>query len=121
MDIISDSGLLGCSPAKSPIEQNLRLHKSIREFLSNPTSYHRLVGRFFYFKHTRLDISFAVQKLSHFMDQPRICHMETATRVLLRYLKATPDQGLLFPFMDVLNSKASLIQIGGLVRRHVVL
>lgn len=46
--------------------------------------------------YTRPDLSYPVHLLSQFMHAPRIKNLAAATRVL-RYLKCTARQGLLFP------------------------
>ena len=65
------------------------------------TGYQRLVGRLLYITITRPDISFTVQVLSQFMQQPKRSHWEAAMR-LVRYIKSNPGQGIL------LSSKKSL-------------
>ncbi|GJW96612.1 putative RNA-directed DNA polymerase [Tanacetum coccineum] len=67
LDILKDSGKLGCKPSSFPIEQGLKLDK---------------------------DITYSVNVLSQFVADPRNNHLEAANRVL-RYLKATPGQGIL--------------------------
>ncbi|XP_073313436.1 secreted RxLR effector protein 161-like [Primulina huaijiensis] len=57
--------------------------------------YQRLVGKLIYLSHTRPDIGFVVSVISHFMNTPTEEHLDAAYRVL-RYLKGTPDKGLLF-------------------------
>ncbi|WJX20513.1 hypothetical protein P8452_10060 [Trifolium repens] len=96
LDIISDSGLTASKPVDFPMEQNLKLSPSDGIILSDPAPYRRLVGRLIYLTATRPDITYPVNILSQFMHAPRQPHMNAATR-LIRYLKATPGQGLFFP------------------------
>ncbi|KAB1216423.1 hypothetical protein CJ030_MR4G029201 [Morella rubra] len=84
------------------MEQNLKLTDSLGVFLSNPSIYCRLIGRLIYLAITRLDLVFAVNILSQFMHAPRQPHYDAALRIL-RYLKATPGQGLFYPTANSLQ------------------
>ena len=105
LEIISDSGLLGTKPVKTPMEQNLKLSAIDGIPLEDPSQYRRLVGRLLYLTVTRPDISFSVQKLSQFMSKPSDSHLHAAHRIL-KYLKGTPGQGLFFPSSNDLQLKA---------------
>ncbi|KAK1412293.1 hypothetical protein QVD17_33424 [Tagetes erecta] len=96
LDILEDTGMTGCRPSPFPMEQNLKLDKCEEEQRVDCQQYRRLVGRLLYLQATRPDITFAVNVLSQFVSDPRESHMEAANRVL-RYLKATPGQGILLP------------------------
>jgi len=61
LEVLNDTG---CKPAKTPMEQNLRLSKLEGEELKDPSSYKRLIGRLLYLTITRPDITFVVHKLS---------------------------------------------------------
>lgn len=87
--------MIGSRPTKIPMEQNQRLTPSEGELLNDPSPYRRLVGRLLYLTITRLDVAFSVHVLSQFMQQPRKPHLD-ATHCVLRYLKQTPGQGILF-------------------------
>lgn len=65
------------------------------------TPYRKLVGSLQYLAFTRPDISFSINKLSHFMHAPLQTHWQALKR-LLRYLKGTIHHGL------VLNRNSSL-------------
>ena len=94
-EILEDSGLLASKTAKFPMEQNLKLSKDEGVLLSDSTSNRRLVGKLIYLTITKPDLAFYVQILSQFMDKPRQPHLEAAHRVL-RYMKNSPAQGLIF-------------------------
>ena len=84
------------------MEQNLKLTLTDGDLLIDATNYQRLIGKLIYLTITRPEISFSVNKLSQFMQEPRRPHLDAAHR-LLRYLKGSPGQGLLFPSNSNLN------------------
>lgn len=96
LDILKDSGILGCKPSSFPIEQNLKLDKGEKEKPVDATQYRRLVGRLLYLQATRPDVTYSVNVLSQFVSDPRQNHLDALTRVL-RYLKGTAGQGVLLP------------------------
>ena len=62
-------------------------------------------GRLIYLTVTRPDIVYYVRTLSQFMHEPRKPHWDVALRVL-RYIKGTPGQDLLFSSTNSLALKA---------------
>ncbi|KAF5482161.1 hypothetical protein F2P56_002751 [Juglans regia] len=98
LEIVSDSGLLAAKLANYPIDQNFRLSKkkSGGPLLDDPASYKRLIGRLLYLTLTQPDLSFFVNTLSQFLDQPGQSHYDVAVKVV-RYIKATTSQELFFP------------------------
>ena len=95
LDLLTETGLLGCKAVETPMEQNK--HWSRGE-LSKPTDrerYQKLVGKLIYLSHTRPDIVFAVGIVSQQMQNPTEKHIEAVIRIL-RYLKGTPGLGLRF-------------------------
>ncbi|KAL5549708.1 hypothetical protein UlMin_004939 [Ulmus minor] len=60
LEILEDTSYLGAKPTNSPIEQNLSLSKDEGEFISDPASYRRLVGRLIYLTITRPDLVYAL-------------------------------------------------------------
>ncbi|XP_019190136.1 PREDICTED: uncharacterized protein LOC109184576 [Ipomoea nil] len=94
LDIISKAGLLGAKPVSVPIKQNHKLGLASGPIFSNPAAYWGLVGRLIYLAVTRPDLAYSVHVLSQSMQEPHDKHWEAALRVV-RYLKGTPDQGIL--------------------------
>ena len=105
LDILQEVGLLGAKPAKFPLEQSLKLTPTEGDLLKEPTHYQRLVGKLIYLTITRPQISFSVNTLSQFMQEPRRPHLDATlsqfmqeprrphldgAHRLLRYLKCVP-------------------------------
>ncbi|XP_020261941.1 uncharacterized protein LOC109837959 [Asparagus officinalis] len=94
LDLLKETGMLGCKPVTTPIDQKFKLGAEAGEPVDRDR-YHRLVGRLIYLRHTRPDISFAVSVVSRYMHDPRNGHMDAVYQIL-RYLKSVPGKGLIF-------------------------
>ncbi|XP_066334095.1 uncharacterized mitochondrial protein AtMg00810-like [Miscanthus floridulus] len=90
------SGMVECKPCVTPMEQRLKLTKASTMAKVDATLYRSIVGGLRYLAHTRPDIVFAVGHVSRFMEDPREDHW-AAVKWLLRYVKGTVDQGIIFP------------------------
>lgn len=105
LDIIADTGLLGCKPVATPIELNHKLALAKGTPLADPAPYRRLVGRLIYLTFTRPELSYSVHILSQFMKLPLQEHWDAALRVV-RYLKGCPSQGILLSSVSDLQVTA---------------
>ncbi|KAH9649579.1 protein kinase domain-containing protein [Citrus sinensis] len=95
LDLLKETGMLGCKPSDVPIESNHRLGVSTKSSLVNKEQYQSLVGKLIYLCHTCPDITFAVRVVSQFMHSPNVEHVEAVFRIL-KYLMASPGKGNLF-------------------------
>lgn len=102
LDILEEAGLLGVKPTKVPMEPDLVLTTTGSDALKEPSRYRRLIGKLIYLTITRPEITYAVNTLSQFMQEPKLHHLKAAHR-LLQYLKEAPGQGLLFSSQNQLN------------------
>uniref|UniRef100_A0A2N9GSX8 Integrase catalytic domain-containing protein n=1 Tax=Fagus sylvatica TaxID=28930 RepID=A0A2N9GSX8_FAGSY len=93
LDILQDTGYLGSKPVATPMEPNLKLMPDEGDFVDDPDTYRRLVGKLIYLTITRPDISYAVSIVSQFITNPRVPHMNAVIRIL-KYLKNAPGRGL---------------------------
>jgi Reverse transcriptase (RNA-dependent DNA polymerase) len=87
LDLLTETGMLGCRPAIAPIDQKFKLS-------TDRERYQRLVGCLIYLSHTHPDISFVVSVVSRYMHDPREGHMDAVYQIL-RYLKSAPRKGLI--------------------------
>jgi hypothetical protein len=97
--------MLECKPVDTPIIQNHRLGEYPDQAPMDKGRYQRLVGKLIYLSHTCPDIAYAVSVVSQFMHNPSEDHMDAVVRIL-RYLKGSPGNGLMF-------SKNSHLKING--------
>ncbi|GKA02570.1 retrovirus-related pol polyprotein from transposon TNT 1-94 [Tanacetum coccineum] len=99
-DSINDEEAQNADPVNSvlreglPLEQNNQLPLANDKPLVDPEPYRILVGRLIYLSVTRPDLSYCVHMLAQVMQSPLQEHWDAALRVV-RYLKGSPDQGIL--------------------------
>ncbi|XP_066323552.1 uncharacterized mitochondrial protein AtMg00810-like [Miscanthus floridulus] len=94
--LLEQSGMAECKPCVTLMEEQLKLTKASTAAKVDATLYQSIVGGLHYLVHTRPNITFAVGYINRFMEDPREDHWATVKR-LLRYIKGTMDQGIIFP------------------------
>ena len=87
--------MLDYKPVDTPMDPNVKLVPRHGKSLGDPGRYRRLVGQLNYFTITQPDISFLVSVLSQFLQSPCDSHWDAIIRIL-RYIKSTPSQGVLY-------------------------
>ena len=95
LDLLGETGLLDCKAVETAIEPNLKLQPASLEEMFNKESYQRLVERLISLSHTCPDIAFTVSVVSRFTHLPNQGHFDAKYRIL-RYLKGTPEKGILY-------------------------
>ena len=93
--LLEQSGMAECKPCVTPMEERLKLTKASTAAKVDATLYRSIIGDLRYLVHMRPDIAFAVGYVSRFMEDPREDHWAAVKR-LLRYVKGTVDQGIVF-------------------------
>lgn len=78
LEIIQETGMLGCQPVAFPMEQQHRLALAKGQLLCDPERYRRLIGRLIYLLATRPDLAYSVHILSQFMQNPPSEHWNAA-------------------------------------------
>ena len=88
--------MASCYPTSTPMEGLSHLSDFHNKGDTVNFPYRSLIGSLMYASIcTRLDISFATNKLSQFLENPSPTHWKAAKRIL-KYLKGTSDLGLTF-------------------------
>ena len=95
LNILTDTGMLDCKPVDTLMDPNVKLVPSQGELLRDSGRYRRLVGKLNYLTITRPDISFPVSVVSQFLQSLCDSHWNAVVRIL-RYIKGTPVQGVLY-------------------------
>ncbi|XP_062118388.1 uncharacterized mitochondrial protein AtMg00810-like [Humulus lupulus] len=106
-ELLSRTGMLHLKPCQTPMTTGKSQSKFDGEPLQNPTEYRSIIGGLQYLTHTRPDLSFAVNKLSLFLQAPTSAHWSAAKRVL-RYLKGMINHGLHIKFANHLSLRGYL-------------
>ncbi|XP_013715022.2 uncharacterized mitochondrial protein AtMg00810-like [Brassica napus] len=88
LKILEESGMKNCNMSHTPMENGLKLAKSIEEEDVDATRYHKNVGCLRYLLHTRPDMSYTVGFLSRYMQSSKVSH-EAAMKHCLRYLQGS--------------------------------
>lgn len=88
-ELLLKTNMANSTPCPTPMCPSHKLHKSDGPLLEEPTLYRSTVGSLQYLTWTRPDISFAVNKLSQYLQAPTVNHWLACKRVLW-YLVGTP-------------------------------
>ena len=84
-DVLSRAKMQDANPCPSPMVPNLSLSRFDGDPFEDPHLYRSIVGALQYATLTRPDISFAVNKVSQFLQAPTTTHWG-AVKIILRYL-----------------------------------
>ncbi|XP_057522448.1 uncharacterized mitochondrial protein AtMg00810-like [Amaranthus tricolor] len=92
--LLQFSGLDLSKRATTPLPTSFKLHPDVGDPYFDPAFYRSLVGKLNFLTHSRPDLTFAVQTLSQFMQDPKVPHMQ-ALHHTLRYVAGSIGQGIL--------------------------
>ncbi|WJZ92231.1 hypothetical protein VitviT2T_011241 [Vitis vinifera] len=84
LDLLQETGMSGCQPVNTPIEEGLKLCVEPNQVSTDKGRYQRLMGRLMYLAHTRPDLAYALSVVSQYMHNPGEQHMNAVMRILRR-------------------------------------
>lgn len=93
LDIIQQVGMKDWKPCEFPFPKGIKLFLDEGEKLDDLEIYRSIAGKLLYLNLTRPNISYSMQQLSQFMDNPRKPHLMVAIYVI-RYLACIINWGL---------------------------
>ncbi|KAJ0981894.1 hypothetical protein J5N97_010149 [Dioscorea zingiberensis] len=103
--ILEQARLSDARTVDTPLELNAKYTSSDGIPLSDPTLYRTVVGSLVYLTITRPDIAYVVHVVNQFVTSPTSVHWAAVLRIL-RYLRGTQFQSLLFPSSSSLELRA---------------
>ena len=82
LDLLKETGKLGCKPVATPNEYNYRLCNVPEDSVVEKGLYQRHEVKLIYLSHTRPDIAIDVSIISQVMHDPREMHLQAVNRIL---------------------------------------
>ena len=103
--ILKKFGIFECSKVLIPVDPNHKLYKTIEDDKTTDTNhYQQILGSIMYtIIGTRPDLVYTITLLSQYASNPSAEHLGALKRVL-RYLKGTRDQKLLYSYRHQHNN-----------------
>ena len=98
-DILKSSGITNFKNVVTPLPLNMKFNNIDGEKLQDATLYRSLVEKLNFLTNTRPNLSFSVQTLSQFMQDPRTTHWEALLHTL-NYISSTCGQGIVLKGTD---------------------
>ncbi|GKD33671.1 ribonuclease H-like domain-containing protein [Tanacetum coccineum] len=92
VEILEGAHMVTCNSSRTPIDTESKLGAD-GDPVSDPTLYWSLAGSLHFLTFTRPDMSYAVQQVCLYMQDPREPHFSALKRIL-RYVQGTLDYGL---------------------------
>jgi hypothetical protein len=94
LDILKRAVMTDCKPCSTPVDLKVKLPADSGPPVQDPSQFQSIAEALQYLTFTRPDIAYVVQQVCLHMHDPRESHL-TAMKRILRYLRGTPDYGLL--------------------------
>ena len=93
-DLLRRTNMLHAKSQPTPMTSSTRLQQDSAEPFQDPSMYRSVVGALQYILITRPELSYSVNRVCHFMHDPKLHHWQ-AMKCISRYLAGTTNYGLL--------------------------
>ena len=93
-DLLKKFGMVDCSPASTHMSTAIKLDDDKKGKSVDISCFRGMIGSLLYLTASRLDIMFAICLSARFQANPKESHLMVVKRIF-RYLKGTPNLGLL--------------------------
>jgi len=104
-ELLRDCGFSLKRSASTPLPINCKLLPNEGALLDDPTQYRALVGKLKFLTNTRPDLSFTVQTLSQFLQNPKTPHLQALLHTMA-YVQGALTQGILLKGTPQLHLQA---------------
>jgi hypothetical protein len=94
LNILKRAVMTDCKSCSTPVDLKAKLAVDSEPPVQDPSQFQSIVGALQYLTFTRPGIAYVVQQVCLHMHDPRESHL-TAMKRIMRYLRGTPDYGLL--------------------------
>jgi hypothetical protein len=94
LGILKRAVMTDCKLCSTSVDLKVKLAADSGPSVQDPSQFWSIAGALQYLTFTRPDIAYTVQQVCLHMHDPRESHL-TAMKCILRYLRGTPDYGLL--------------------------
>jgi hypothetical protein len=91
--LLKETDKLGCKPAKTQIQTNIKLNTDIGEPLKDINYFKKFIEKLIYLMVTRPELSFIISHVTQFIYASRIPYLGAINRILI-YLKGTREENL---------------------------
>ena len=91
-DLLSKDNMLNAKSNPTPMCQGTKIHLADNDLFEQPTLHRTIIGALQFLTLTRPNVSFAVNKLSQYLQAPTVNHWKACKR-MLRYLNDTLTMG----------------------------
>jgi hypothetical protein len=104
-NIVEISGMKGCNPVDTLMEQHIKLLPGKPELVANATKYRSVAGSLRHLMNSRPDLAFSIGMVIRFMETPNSEHWGAIKRII-RYVAGTTELGCKFvkgPHLELLG------------------